>query len=56
MKHCEGNCDEHRGDVKCFQVIDGKDNYDWGFYFYCEKAVEEDLRRGFKLEELELKE
>lgn len=42
---CEGSCEEHIGEIRQVRVI-GKGGYDWGLFFYCEEAIEEDKRRG----------
>jgi len=42
---CQGNCEEHRGEVKVAHTSG------WGGYFsYCEEAVAEDIRRGLTVE------
>jgi hypothetical protein len=46
---CDGSCDEHSGDVKRYRVVDPTNHQDWGHYWYCDEAVEEDKRRGFNL-------
>lgn len=43
---CEGNCDEHRGETRCVRVYDKEHGSDWGWFSYCEEAIEEDTRRG----------
>ena len=50
MKKCEGDCiethGEHSGDVQHVHVV-ASDGYDWGDFWYCRNAIEEDSRRGF---------
>lgn len=49
---CEGDCinthGEHSGDVRPYQVL-AEDGWNWGEFFYCDNAAEEDARRGFQL-------
>ena len=40
MLKCEGDCEEHRGEVKEVLVRG------WGYFNYCKEAIEEDIRRG----------
>jgi hypothetical protein len=47
MHRCEGMCDCCRGDVRAVTVYDPSSLREWGLYFYCESAVEEEKRRGF---------
>lgn len=44
---CEGDCEEHTGEVRRVRVKDTQANLDWGFFNYCENARREDERRGF---------
>lgn len=44
---CEGSCEEHKGKVKEIYVKD------WGHFYYCEEAIEEDRRRGLIVTEPE---
>jgi hypothetical protein len=46
---CEGNCEKHTGQVVCVRVYDKKHGNDWGWYSYCEEAIDEDTRSGFAL-------
>ena len=41
---CDGDCAEHRGEVKLVTVGG------WGYFAYCETAVEEDKSRGLVVE------
>lgn len=41
---CDGNCEAHRGDVKLVTVGG------WGYFAYCEAAIEEDRLRGLVVE------
>ena len=49
--HCEGGCEYHRGETRVVRVIDpsGMEPHDWGYYRYCDEAVEEDIRRGMSV-------
>jgi hypothetical protein len=47
MHRCEGMCDKCQGDVRAVTVYDPASLSEWGLYFYCEGAVEEEQRRGF---------
>lgn len=46
--HCEGGCivsaAGHAGKMACVRVKDA--GFDWGFFSYCESAIEIDRRRG----------
>lgn len=54
MRHCMGNCEgrgnECDGETKHYHVFDKET--DWGDYWYCEKAVQQDRDRGFTVEEI----
>ena len=41
---CEGSCEVHRGEVKLVTVGG------WGYFAYCEAAIEEDKSRGLVVE------
>ena len=41
---CDGDCDAHRGEVKLVTVGG------WGYFAYCEAAIEEDKARGLVVE------
>lgn len=43
---CDGGCDEHIGTVRCVRVYDPEHKTDWGWFSYCDAAIEEDTRRG----------
>jgi hypothetical protein len=48
---CEGECDEHYGDVKTVRVFHKDSGTDWGYFSYCEAARKEDTEnRGMELE------
>ena len=54
-KVCDGgdNCllqGGHKGDVKSVNVTDKESELDWGKFNYCERAIEEDVKRGFLVE------
>jgi len=38
---CEGACEQHRGQTKAVRAYDKEDGFDWGWYSYCENAIEE---------------
>jgi len=47
---CEGACkafNKCKGDTKIVHIIDPKDNYDWGYFYYCDTAIETDRKNGF---------
>ena len=44
---CAGSCEEHKGEVKEVYVKG------WGYFYYCEEAIEEDKRRGLIVTESE---
>lgn len=44
---CEGSCEEHKGEVREVYVKR------WGYFYYCEAAIEEDKRRGLIVTESE---
>lgn len=47
MSHrCEGMCDACRGEVIAVTVYHPDTLRDWGLYFYCQNAIEEDRKRG----------
>lgn len=49
-RHCEGGCGMHKGDIQVVRVIDPKGiPHDWGFYTYCQAAMEEDQSRGMNV-------
>lgn len=41
---CQGMCEQHRGEVKLVTVAR------WGYFAYCEAAIEEDKSRGLVVE------
>jgi hypothetical protein len=46
-KHeCEGNCEEHVGKVMWVRVMDLSNGTDWGNFYYCQTAIEDDRRDG----------
>ena len=46
---CEGNCVEHRGDVRAVRVANIQSGIDWGYFAYCEEAIETDTHNGMRL-------
>lgn len=44
---CEGSCEEHKGVVKEVYVKG------WGYFYYCEAAIEEDKRNGLIVQDWE---
>ena len=52
MAHeCQGNCCEHDVEVRLVHVTFGY--HDWGFWWYCENAIAEDIYRGLSMEYVE---
>ena len=51
-KKCMGACEEHRGEVRLFNVTDPKHDTDWGDFWYCQEAVALDTGRGFMVTEV----
>jgi hypothetical protein len=47
---CDGSCDEHRGDVRPVECWVPGDSDPWRFN-YCDEAIAEDTRRGFRVVE-----
>ena len=43
---CEGNCGDHIGKVTKTRVIDPSDWLDWGWFNYCETAIQDDREAG----------
>lgn len=50
-KFCEGGCEAHSEELKVVRINDNSflTGYDWGYFKYCDIAVKEDRRRGFKV-------
>ena len=57
---CEGKCKKHFGKVKCVWVYSKYMDYvpwtqeriiEWGPFYYCENAVQYNIRKGFKVSE-----
>lgn len=46
---CQGECDEHSGQVQCASVGCRGDIF---IFAYCDEAMKEDRRRGFAVEVL----
>jgi len=51
---CEGSCEEHRGPVRPVECWGPHDREPWKFN-YCDEAVAEDTRRGFRVVEANAK-
>lgn len=49
--YCEGACEEHIGNVKHVHVYKPSTDADWGWFWYCEAAIENDKKAGFTVEE-----
>lgn len=45
---CEGSCEKHRGDVRPVECWGPYDREPWRFN-YCDEAIAEDTRRGFRV-------
>jgi hypothetical protein len=43
---CEGACDKHVDPVQTVHVV-GKDDWDWGYWAYCQTAQEDDRANEF---------
>jgi hypothetical protein len=43
---CGGCCEEHTLPVEVVRVVDNRTGADWGWYSYCQAALEEDRQRG----------
>jgi hypothetical protein len=50
MRNCEGDCEEHRGDVVLVHVFDA--SIDWDTFWYCDAAIAKDRSRGYTVNEL----
>ena len=52
VRGCMGNCVEthgsHAGPVEVVRVI-APDGYDWGWWPYCQNAIDEDTKRGMRI-------
>jgi len=48
---CEGNCHKHKGKVKKCSVICNRNiaKKDWGYFWYCENAIEHYRKNGFTI-------
>ena len=46
---CQGNCKKHTGEVKKVHVKG--ETKDWGFFYYCDVAIAEDIRNGLIVEQ-----
>jgi len=45
--NCEGGCEKHFGTIRRVNV--SHKGYDWGEFYYCEIAIQEDISRGFEV-------
>ena len=43
---CDGSCEEHRGEVRAVRIFHPVSKTDWGYFSYCEEALETDKDRG----------
>ena len=43
---CQGKCTEHRGSIKRVHVRDVRTGMDWGLYWYCDTAIDNDILNG----------
>ncbi len=50
---CQGSCEHHSDDVFRVRVRHLRTGHDWGEFWYCRAAIEEDRRRGLYVEESE---
>lgn len=46
MIECQGKCDKHRGSIKRVEVRDIRNGKDYGLFWYCDEAIEIDIRSG----------
>lgn len=46
-EECFGSCEEHIGEIQCVNIKDPKTGYDFGEFYYCEKAIKSDTEDGF---------
>jgi hypothetical protein len=52
---CGGMCatrNECNGSLKLVHVY-GKDGIDWGVFYYCDEAINTDVKSGFKIDVIE---
>ena len=49
----QGNCWKHRGRVYRVEVRDIRNQKDWGFFSYCDEAIEDDRKRGLDVSVLD---
>ena len=49
---CDGSCDKHVGEVRRVHVIHPA--HDWGEFWYCDTAIDEDRRRELTVEIVEV--
>jgi len=47
---CSGSCDKHAGQVMVVRVKHIVSGHDWGYFAYCDTAIDEDRRRGLEVE------
>lgn len=48
--NCEGSCKHHDGAIERIHVIDEDAGHDWGWFWYCQTAIAEDIDRGLVVE------
>lgn len=48
---CDGSCEKHAGEVLRVHVRSA--THDWGEFWYCAAAIEEDRQRGLTVETVE---
>lgn len=46
MIKCQGKCEKHRGTIKRVEVRDIRYKKDWGFFSYCDEAIDKDIKNG----------
>jgi hypothetical protein len=49
---CEGNCEEHKGDIRLVHVYEESIDRDWGNFSYCDNAIAKDREQGFQVTEI----
>ena len=52
---CEGRCEEHTERVRRVWIAKKQNWGDWGYFYYCDNAIETDRANGFTIEIVEEK-
>jgi len=48
---CDGSCEIHIGSVRKVNV--SAFGFDWGSFYYCEAAINEDINRGLRVKTID---